>query len=262
MITTVSCAKTRSSLFQKQVNSTEKRNEVVAMHHKLEMSLIKRICANLQNKQNISRASNHKLSANPLKMLHVPSVENHWYSSSKNVFTHKFCFPCTGQYVIIQASWKGELIDTRWVSLEIKIQNFHVNECWKLILPQVGQRKFYFLERVSSWFAARQGFVADNVIVEIAATKEKVSLDCGQTQVEGFAQSRSSCSAFHGFLELFMLINNFIQSAIFVKPQQWPTPSESIAIYCVRKLVSCITHLQSCATVDIWNKKKKITHCC
>ena len=41
-------------------------------------------------------------------------------------------------------------------------------------------------------------------------------------------------------------------------PQQWPTPSESIAIYCVRKLVSCITHLQSCAKVDIWNKKKKL----
>ena len=47
-------------------------------------------------------------------------------------------------------------------------------------------------------------------------------------------------------------------SAKFVKPQQWPTPSESIAIYCVRKLVSCITHLQSCANVDIWNKKKKL----
>ena len=47
-------------------------------------------------------------------------------------------------------------------------------------------------------------------------------------------------------------------SAMFVKPQQWPTPSESIAIYCVRKLVSCITHLQSCAKVDIWNKKKKL----
>jgi len=46
--------------------------------------------------------------------------------------------------------------------------------------------------------------------------------------------------------------------AIFVKPQQWPTPSESIAIYCVRKLVSCITHLQSCTKVDIWNKKKKL----
>jgi len=46
--------------------------------------------------------------------------------------------------------------------------------------------------------------------------------------------------------------------AIFVKPQQWPTPSESIAIYCVRKLVSCVTHLQSCAKVDIWNKKKKL----
>ena len=30
-------------------------------------------------------------------------------------------------------------------------------------------------------------------------------------------------------------------SALFVKPQQWPTPSESIAIYCVRKLVSCYT---------------------
>ena len=34
------------------------------------------------------------------------------------------------------------------------------------------------------------------------------------------------------------------RSAIFVKPQQWPTPSESIAIYCVRKLVSCVTHLR------------------
>ena len=47
-------------------------------------------------------------------------------------------------------------------------------------------------------------------------------------------------------------------SAIFVKPQQWLTPSESIAIYCVRKLVSCVTHLQSCAKVDIWNKKEKL----
>ena len=47
-------------------------------------------------------------------------------------------------------------------------------------------------------------------------------------------------------------------SAIFVKPQQWPTPSESVAIYCVRKQVSCVTHLQSCGKVDIWNKKKKI----
>ena len=34
---------------------------------------------------------------------------------------------------------------------------------------------------------------------------------------------------------------------MFVKPHQWPTPSESIAIYCVRKLVSCVTNLQSCA---------------
>jgi len=47
-------------------------------------------------------------------------------------------------------------------------------------------------------------------------------------------------------------------SAIFVKPQQWPTPSESIAIYCVRKLVLCVTHLQSCTKVDIWNKKKRL----
>jgi len=46
-------------------------------------------------------------------------------------------------------------------------------------------------------------------------------------------------------------------SAIFVKPQQWPTPSESIAIYCVRKLVSYVTHLQSCAKDDIWKKKEK-----
>jgi len=42
-------------------------------------------------------------------------------------------------------------------------------------------------------------------------------------------------------------------SAIFVKPQQWPTSSESIAIYCVRKLVSCVTHLQSCAKVPMPN---------
>jgi len=47
-------------------------------------------------------------------------------------------------------------------------------------------------------------------------------------------------------------------SAIIAKPQQWPTPSESIANYCVRKLVSCVTHLQSCAKDDIWNKKKKL----
>jgi len=46
--------------------------------------------------------------------------------------------------------------------------------------------------------------------------------------------------------------------AIFVKSHQWPTPSESIAIYCETKLVSCVTHLQSCAQVDKWNKKQKI----
>jgi len=42
-------------------------------------------------------------------------------------------------------------------------------------------------------------------------------------------------------------------SAMFVKPHQWPTPSESIAIYCVRKLLSCITHLQSLFK-SIWIK--------
>ena len=51
-------------------------------------------------------------------------------------------------------------------------------------------------------------------------------------------------------------INILYNSAIIVKSQQWPPASESIAIYCVRKLVSCVTHLQSCAKVDIWNKKK------
>jgi len=34
-------------------------------------------------------------------------------------------------------------------------------------------------------------------------------------------------------------------SAIIVKSQQWPTPSESIAIYCMRKLVSCVLHIFS-----------------
>jgi len=50
----------------------------------------------------------------------------------------------------------------------------------------------------------------------------------------------------------------YMYIAMFVKPQQWPTPSELIAIYCVRKLVSCVTHLQSCAKVGIKNKKKKL----
>jgi len=42
-----------------------------------------------------------------------------------------------------------------------------------------------------------------------------------------------------------MLLCELMVLAIFVKPQQWPTPSESIAIYCIRKLVSHVTHLQS-----------------
>jgi len=45
---------------------------------------------------------------------------------------------------------------------------------------------------------------------------------------------------------------------MFVKPQQWPTPSESIAIYCVRKLVSCITHLQSCQDNSVFQGKRKL----
>jgi len=44
--------------------------------------------------------------------------------------------------------------------------------------------------------------------------------------------------------------------AIIVKSQQWPPLSESITICCVRKLISCVTHLQSCAKVDTWNKNK------
>jgi len=33
-----------------------------------------------------------------------------------------------------------------------------------------------------------------------------------------------------------------------VKSQQWPTPSESIAVCCVKNtIVSCVTHRQSCA---------------
>ena len=64
---------------------------------------------------------------------------------------------------------------------------------------------------------------------------------------------RISCKLYLGAMS-----SSDIDTVLFVKPQQWPTPSESIAIYCVRKLVSCITHLQSCAKVDIWNKKKKV----
>ena len=50
--------------------------------------------------------------------------------------------------------------------------------------------------------------------------------------------------------------NIYYNSAMFLKPHQWPTPSESIAIYCVRKLDSCIAHLQSCSKFDIWKKRK------
>jgi len=63
----------------------------------------------------------------------------------------------------------------------------------------------------------------------------------------------------HDCLYWYMRTANFAcVFEIFVKSQQWPTPSESIAIYCVRKLVSWVTHLQSCAKVDIWNKNKKL----
>ena len=37
--------------------------------------------------------------------------------------------------------------------------------------------------------------------------------------------------------------------AVMVKSQLWPTPSESIAIYCARKLGSCVTRLQSLFTM-------------
>ena len=45
--------------------------------------------------------------------------------------------------------------------------------------------------------------------------------------------------------------------AIFVKPQQWPTPSESIAIYCVRELVSCVLHFFSPAQKSTYETKRK-----
>jgi len=46
-------------------------------------------------------------------------------------------------------------------------------------------------------------------------------------------------------------------SAIIVKPQQWPTPSESIAIYCVRKLASCVLHIFSSARKSTNETKRK-----
>ena len=55
MVTTVPCAKTRSASEQllKHVNSTEQRKKIAAMRHKSDMTLIKRFCASLRNKQNI-----------------------------------------------------------------------------------------------------------------------------------------------------------------------------------------------------------------
>ena len=44
-------------------------------------------------------------------------------------------------------------------------------------------------------------------------------------------------SAILKFCAQLQLKNETASSVIFVKSQQWPTPSESIAIYCVRKLV-------------------------
>jgi len=44
---------------------------------------------------------------------------------------------------------------------------------------------------------------------------------------------------------------------IIVNTQQWPTPSESIAIYCVRKLVSCVLHIFSPAQKSTFETKRK-----
>ena len=45
-------------------------------------------------------------------------------------------------------------------------------------------------------------------------------------------------------------------SALFVKPQQWPTPSELIAIYCGRKLVSCTAGCKARAWIVAFDKRR------
>ena len=51
-------------------------------------------------------------------------------------------------------------------------------------------------------------------------------------------------------------------SAGFVGPHRWPAPGESVAICCVGRLVSCVTHLRSCAGVGMWSKREEFTRCC
>ena len=63
---------------------------------------------------------------------------------------------------------------------------------------------------------------------------------------------------------LHIIMPNLYHIAIFVKPQQWPTPSESIAIYCVRKLVSLyhiVTYNQTIARkleFAVWKKRNNL----
>jgi len=86
--------------------------------------------------------------------------------------------------------------------------------------------------------------------------------DCNKNSLELFSRPFEESPAWFCSHLFAMIRACTYHSAMLVKPQQWPTPSESIAIYCLRKLVSCITHLQSCAKSRLMKQKKKITHCC
>jgi len=61
--------------------------------------------------------------------------------------------------------------------------------------------------------------------------------------------------------QMLFLLQKCYLSKIIVKSRQWPTPRESIAIYCVKEIVSCVVNRRYCAKEDI-QTNRKTTYCC
>jgi len=117
---------------------------------------------------------------------------------------------------------------------------------------------FRGISRLGSSFIFLQWFKHVHIYIQVTSVHRWNKQGINKNSLDLFSRLFEESPAWFCFHLLAMIRACTYHSAKFVKPQQWPTPSESIAIYCVRKLVSCITHLQSCANVDIWNKKKKL----
>ena len=56
--------------------------------------------------------------------------------------------------------------------------------------------------------------------------------------------------------QMLFLLQKCYLSKIIVKSRQWPTPRESIAIYWVKEIVSCVINRRYCAKEDIQTNRK------